>query len=387
MNKARSIFSFSWFLVAACSGGGNDPTPDAAVTCGSETFYRDSDGDGFGDDGDTQCQATAGYVAKGGDCDDGAAGINPSAVEGCDAIDNNCDGLVDDADPQVNTSAGTLYHKDADGDGFGSASQTKRACVQPSGFTANATDCDDAKAAVHPGATEVCDQIDNDCDGDIDIADSGLDLSTATAYFRDTDGDQFGTGTATLACSQPSGFVQAAGDCNDADALSHPGGTEICDGADNDCDGGNDGTAAAPNQCTAFAGTFASASYQHLAQEKLGNTVINSMSCSGTGNGVVQLNRAQALQGTFNCIYNGGLGGFDQTQPAVLKATVKLDGTVTGTIEHTYESGSFGTGKRTYNVTGTLSQHNLTLSGTGSFFPNPMSAVAWQVSFSSAGSK
>jgi hypothetical protein len=174
--------------------------------------------------------------------------------------------------------------------------------------------------------------------------------------------------------------VTTNGDCNDGDNTSFPGGIEVCDGADNDCDGGTDGTAAQPNRCTALVGTY-TGSYSHLTQEKLGSSVINSMSCTGTGNASLMLDRKPGLQGTFTCVYSGGLGGFDSTQKVTLKASVGLNGTVTGTAVHEYDGTSQS---RTYNVTGTQTATGLNLTGTGSWYPNVMSAVPWVVSFNFA---
>ena len=365
--------------LAACA---QDTEP---VACEGEAFFHDGDGDGFGDPDTASCEPQAGFVARAGDCDDAVATIHPSAAEVCDQLDNNCDGATDDADPGVDTSGGRAFSRDADGDGFGDRSgPTRQACAAPAGHVDDASDCDDTAAAINPAANEVCDLIDNDCDAIIDMADPSIDIATATAYFRDADGDAFGTTEVQIACTQPTGFVTAGGDCDDADATSKPGGLELCDGRDNNCDGGADGTPAAPNQCASLVGTY-TGSYQHLAEEKLGTTVINSMSCTGTGSGSLVLNRSKALQGTFNCIYNGGLTLFDKTQTVTLRADVALNGMVTGTIEHTYDT--FGPLQRTYTVTGTQTATALTLAGTGSFFPHPMSAVPWQVSFSFAANK
>ena len=94
-------------------------------------------------------------------------------------------------------------------------------------------DCDDVHADVNPDAAEVCDGLDNDCDGTVD--DGATD---ATTYYADGDGDSFGdAASATAECSQPSGYVTDATDCDDAQVASFPGNPELCDGRDNDCDG------------------------------------------------------------------------------------------------------------------------------------------------------
>jgi len=104
------------------------------------------------------------------------------------------------------------------------------------------------------------------------------------------------------------------------------------------------------------------------------------MQCSGTGSASLVLTRKPGIQGTFTCNYPGSLGGFDHNQSVTLNATVALDGTVKGTVDHQYES--FGSQHRVYNVTGTQTATGLNLTGTGTWLPNPMSAVPWVVSFS-----
>ncbi len=375
--------AFIFIALAACSspdgmGGDDEPEP----TCDTK-FYPDFDHDGYGDESQESCEQQAGFITRGGDCVDNDPNIHPEAVELCDSIDNNCSGAADEPDAELPGSQGSLFYRDADGDGFG-AQTSIRACVAPAGYVLNNTDCDDTVAAINPNATEVCDSIDNDCDLEIDTADASLDASSAHVYYRDADNDTYG-GTQTMtACSRPTGYVELQGDCNDADNTSRPGLAELCDGRDNDCDGGIDGTVAQPNRCTGLAGAYAG-SYSHLTQEKLGQTVINSMQCTGTGAATLALNRAigqPALQGTYTCTYNGGLTLFTRNQTVTLKANVALDGAVTGTIEHNYDGFSL---KRTYNITGTQTGTTLTLTGMGSWLPHPMSAVPWEVTFSMGG--
>jgi hypothetical protein len=77
-------------------------------------------------------------------------------------------------------------------------------------------DCDDANKEVNPSAPEVCNSIDDDCDGAVDDADDDVDLSTASAWYRDSDGDGFGDpDDATLACALPTGMADNSGDCDD----------------------------------------------------------------------------------------------------------------------------------------------------------------------------
>ncbi len=107
----------------------------------------------------------------------------------------------------------------------------------PSDHVADGTDCDDTDGDVHPGATEVCDGVDNDCDSAVDDADDSV--ADQETWYVDGDGDGYGDpAEAILLCSE-SGAVSAEGtDCDDGDTATHPGAAEVCgDGVVNDCDG------------------------------------------------------------------------------------------------------------------------------------------------------
>ena len=106
------------------------------------------------------------------------------------------------------------------------------------GFTENEGDCLDSNSQIFPGSDEVCDLLDNDCDGSID--NNPID---GQAYFLDDDGDGFGTGFgAGTTCDEvPEGYSIEIGDCDDTDASVNPDGLELCDdGLDNDCNGAID---------------------------------------------------------------------------------------------------------------------------------------------------
>ncbi len=101
-----------------------------------------------------------GYNENNGDCDDTNALINPEATELCDGIDNDCDGEVDEG-------VGNTWYADTDSDGYG-GSITLQSCSQPDGYVSISGDCDDTDASIYPGAEEVSDGVDNDCDGQVD---------------------------------------------------------------------------------------------------------------------------------------------------------------------------------------------------------------------------
>ena len=199
------------------------------------TFYADSDGDGYGDPASTAdaCSAPTGFIADNTDCDDADGAVSPAGTEVCDDIDNDCDGTTDESDA---TDAATWY-ADSDTDGFGDAASTTLACDQPTGFVADSTDCDDAESTSYPGADELCDTVDNDCDGTTDEADA-IDAPT---WYADTDSDGFGDASATTAaCSAPTGYIADDTDCDDSTGAVYPGAIETCNSIDDDCDGSTD---------------------------------------------------------------------------------------------------------------------------------------------------
>jgi hypothetical protein len=240
------------------------------------TFYPDADGDSFGN---TRlpvlaCEAPAGHVVDGTDCDDASNLSYPGAPERCDAEDNNCDGAAggdevdadsdtflaceecndrsaavfpgadetcnkvdDDCDGTIDESAAidaVVWYRDADKDGWGTSSGSVRACVAPRDHVDRGGDCDDGNADANPGEDERCNKVDDDCDGATDEA-SAIDAGT---WYADADADGWGAGAGSRACVAPAGQVSRSGDCDDKNKDANPAQDELCSTTfDDDCDG------------------------------------------------------------------------------------------------------------------------------------------------------
>ena len=224
-----------------CDG---DPSPDDL----EHRVWIDEDGDGFGAGTVvTTCEAAApeGFVPASGreDCDDGDPDVSPGAAEQCNGVDDNCDGFVasvegdadgdgtrscldcDDQDASrapdlaefcdgVDNDCDGAAELDGDGDGFLACAPFVDAAVGLAG----GEDCDDDAATAFPGAPELCDGADQDCDA---ATDEGLDA----------DGD------GVTPCGPDGLGGTADDDCDDGRASSFPGAIETCNGVDDDCDG------------------------------------------------------------------------------------------------------------------------------------------------------
>ena len=213
-------------LLLACSWVGCSPPTGSSSSdkgAGGTTQVGGGDadgGDGGGGDGTTEPGTDAdgdGVTVEDGDCDDTSAAVAPGAVEICnDGVDDDCDGLADDADDSLDASTTTLFYEDIDGDGFGNAASSDRRCAPLDGQVDNPDDCDDGDATAYPGAVEVCGNlVDEDCSSALDD--------------RDADAD----GVRAMACG--------GDDCDDEAASVYPGAPDAWyDGVDADCAGDSD---------------------------------------------------------------------------------------------------------------------------------------------------
>ncbi len=249
---------------------------DSNLSDGS-IFYGDSDGDGHGGQQyeAIACEAPAGFVDNTDDCNDLDPLTYPSAAEICDEEDNDCDGSVDEG-------VGLTWYADVDGDGYGDATTTVFACDAPQGYSSNGNDCDDTSPSARPGGVEVCNGVDDDCDGTID----GPSSLNASVFYADSDSDGYGdASTAVTDCEAPTNHVDNGTDCDDTAAATNPAADETCDGADNDCDGTVD-EASAVDATTWYADadsdTYGSSAISQVACNAPSGHVADSSDCDDT---------------------------------------------------------------------------------------------------------
>jgi hypothetical protein len=210
-------------------------------------YYKDVDHDGYGNRTLflIRCGPEGQFTTEDStDCNDNNNNINPGLLEICgDGIDNNCDGRIDENKK--------FYYLDRDGDGYGSSENKpcppkniaaidvnlKLAfvlkCEKPAGYSEFNNDCDDCNRKIHPKQKEICDRIDNNCDG---FNNEGL----STKWYPDSDKDSYGDANSVplvVSCNRtpPKWYVQNHDDFNDNCKSCYPNAPEICgDGIDND---------------------------------------------------------------------------------------------------------------------------------------------------------
>lgn len=281
---------------------------------------RDEDGDGY---------VVAAGDMPGTDCDDKRGEARPGAAEVCNGLDDNCDAqhLADDGLPT------TPWYLDEDGDGYGATASKVDACQAPGPkYVAQGGDCLDTGVGAfisHPGAAEVCDGVDNNCDAD-HKADEGFDVDTPCAegnictgkkactadmrttfckgetfkktYYADADGDMKYGGAGVSACAAPAGSSEVKDDCDDGDPFTYNGAPEICDGRDNDCNPATSDSSVCPSGGGSFAnvlpgtpsgfnwrsvvpwggGVWMSGESGHWARRAAGETNFTTGTCGGS---------------------------------------------------------------------------------------------------------
>ena len=196
--------------------------------------YRDVDGDGFGDQNPPE------HYDMGTDCVDSDPNIHSNAIEICDGLDNNCNSFIDGLNQngeQVEIPIdGFLYFVDADGDGYGGQTGVLRSCeaTPPLGLSLSESDCDDTDASIYPSALEICDDIDQDCNGE-NRDNYAID---APYWYLDSDNDGYGdAGIAIRSCASVDGYANNPDDCADGSNMRYPQANELCNTVDDDCDG------------------------------------------------------------------------------------------------------------------------------------------------------
>jgi hypothetical protein len=126
---------------------------DAGPDCELRTYWHDEDGDLHGDPDSAldACERPAGYVDVDDDCNDQNPGVHPDAAEACDQgnVDEDCNGLANDADEAPEGQRAWWF--DGDGDGWGSGEPVVACSAGPGPWVTQDGDCDDADPDVGGG--------------------------------------------------------------------------------------------------------------------------------------------------------------------------------------------------------------------------------------------
>lgn len=214
-----------------CDGKVDPPSSKGCIK-----YYQDIDLDGYGMGvGNCLCESPGeGYSMLAGDCNDVNSGVNPLAIEICNGIDDNCDGEIDGE----NSKNCKEFFFDEDGDGFPLNFDDKKCLCNPEppySGEKKKIDCNDKNLDVYPGADEVCNEIDDNCDELIDVEDS----KGCNPFYYDGDKDGYGVSNKFKCLCGPKDeySTKKAGDCNDDDKSINPLGKEICNGMDDNCNG------------------------------------------------------------------------------------------------------------------------------------------------------
>jgi hypothetical protein len=230
-----------------CKLGGTPACPTLPLPNGRcpegepKVYFQDLDGDGDGNEKLSKvfCRAPrvvegqTKYVLSGRDCDDTRPDIFFGAPELCNGKDDNCDRVIDEGLPNLQN-----FYYDEDGDGVGDTAALVPACMAPPGYSALPGDCAPLDPSKFPGATEQCNNLDDDCDGTADTLETTFADSDNASTMRFPCTVQGASGICrpgTFRCDVQGGQVVRA--CR---SLNTPAPTDLCDGLDNDCDGAVD---------------------------------------------------------------------------------------------------------------------------------------------------
>jgi len=264
-------------------------------SCSTNTKCRDYDGDGYADVNSTTEPSHSEYwgecTSQAIDCSIYNSSINPGATEICNGIDDNCNGQIDEVGM-------TIYYRDSDGDGYGNNNDNLTSCSQPVGYIINNQDCNDNNLNINPGAAEVCDNLDNNCNTVIDESLTNTSTCGVGACYRSVfqtcsagiwnpscipgtptaetcnniddncDGNIDGGITNTVTCGVGACYRSVFQTCSAGNwgPACTPGSptTETCNGIDDDCDGFVDNGLTAPSQsCSVGIGACARTGTQY----------------------------------------------------------------------------------------------------------------------------